>query len=100
MKCGNDNAYYYRLENFPAGAFFGMYDDPDCRSSTGNFFFYLRGTKHPFQMEWQEISQLEHVAIGGMAKPGLKMIDKKDKPGQIHGKLSCFYYWYQLPESR
>ncbi|MBH3411721.1 MULTISPECIES: hypothetical protein [Pseudomonas] len=92
MECGNDNAYYFKVENMPAGAVLMLADSPSC-DDDGNFYFKLRSAKHPFQMEWMKIQDLRTYAVGDQVKPGLKLLVKKGT-GQIHGKLSCFRYEY------
>ncbi|MBO9549830.1 hypothetical protein [Pseudomonas sp.] len=94
MECGNDQAYYFKVENFPAGAHLKLSSDK-CNSTTDNFEFTVRGTKHPFQMEWMKISEVKNYQAGQMIKPGLKLVDRYFKNGGSYdGKLSCFYYWY------
>lgn len=92
MACGNDNAYWFKVENFPSAALLWLADDPDCGSG-GNFFITLKGTKHPLGMEWMKIEALDDYAEGDQVTAGLKL-QRKKVSGQIHGKLSCFGYEY------
>ncbi|MEJ5906401.1 hypothetical protein V7V80_17080 [Pseudomonas kermanshahensis] len=92
MACGNDQVYYFKVENFPSAALLWLADDPDCGSG-GNFFFIVKGTKHPLGTEWMKIEKLDESDVGDQVKPGLRL-ERKVVRGKIDGKLSCFGYEY------
>lgn len=91
--CKEDEYSYFMFDNAPSRAIAYFYSDYDCsRNGNGNgnqWSYGVQTYNEPTTTIWISIASLNGFAVGDIVKPGVKLIDKYWKSGDIVEEIEC-----------